>query len=153
MKKVVYSFRYRLGPGQVGREVFHIVLTYGAAILRLENEAHHANVKKALFQSVTKYVQHPLKYKFNLPVMTSTLWPSIIWIFFWRPILRACCFSWTDDSGSWTAIWRIRFPLCLNALSHSGHWCVFSCGAGGTYVGLWYRLQWRFSNCFCLKDW
>ena len=25
-KKVVYSFRYRLGPGQVGREVFHIVL-------------------------------------------------------------------------------------------------------------------------------
>ena len=27
VKKVVYSFRYRLGPGQVGREVFHIVLT------------------------------------------------------------------------------------------------------------------------------
>ena len=26
VKKVVYSFRYRLGPGQVGREVFHIVL-------------------------------------------------------------------------------------------------------------------------------
>ena len=26
MKKVVYSFRYRPGPGQVGREVFHIVL-------------------------------------------------------------------------------------------------------------------------------
>ena len=25
-KKVVYSFQYRLGPGQVGREVFHIVL-------------------------------------------------------------------------------------------------------------------------------
>ena len=24
--KVVCSFRYRLGPGQVGREVFHIVL-------------------------------------------------------------------------------------------------------------------------------
>ena len=27
VKKVVYSFPYRLGPGQVGREVFHIVLT------------------------------------------------------------------------------------------------------------------------------
>ena len=26
VKKVVYSFRYRLSPGQVGREVFHIVL-------------------------------------------------------------------------------------------------------------------------------
>ena len=26
VKKVVYSFRYRLGAGQVGREVFHIVL-------------------------------------------------------------------------------------------------------------------------------
>ena len=26
VKKVVYSFRYRLGPGQVGREVFYIVL-------------------------------------------------------------------------------------------------------------------------------
>ena len=26
VKKVVYSFRYRLGLGQVGREVFHIVL-------------------------------------------------------------------------------------------------------------------------------
>ena len=26
VKKVVHSFRYRLGPGQVGREVFHIVL-------------------------------------------------------------------------------------------------------------------------------
>ena len=25
-EKVVYSFRYRLGPGQVGIEVFHIVL-------------------------------------------------------------------------------------------------------------------------------
>ena len=23
VKKVVYSVRYRLGPGQVGREVFH----------------------------------------------------------------------------------------------------------------------------------
>ena len=27
VKKVVYSFRYRLGPGQVGRVVFHIVLS------------------------------------------------------------------------------------------------------------------------------
>ena len=27
VKKVVYSFRYEMGPGQVGREVFHIVLT------------------------------------------------------------------------------------------------------------------------------
>ena len=27
VKKVVYSFRYRLGPGQVGREMFHIVLS------------------------------------------------------------------------------------------------------------------------------
>ena len=26
VKQVVYSFRYRLGPGLVGREVFHIVL-------------------------------------------------------------------------------------------------------------------------------
>ena len=26
VKKVVYSFRYRLGPGQVGKEVFHKVL-------------------------------------------------------------------------------------------------------------------------------
>ena len=26
VKKVIYSFRYRLDPGQVGREVFHIVL-------------------------------------------------------------------------------------------------------------------------------
>ena len=35
-------------------------LTYGAAILRLENETHHANFEIALFQSVTKYIQHPL---------------------------------------------------------------------------------------------
>ena len=27
-EKVVYSFRYRPGPGQVGREVFHIVLSH-----------------------------------------------------------------------------------------------------------------------------
>ena len=27
MKKVVYSFWYQAGPGQVGREVFHIVLS------------------------------------------------------------------------------------------------------------------------------
>ena len=26
VKTVVYSFRHRLGPGQVGREVFYIVL-------------------------------------------------------------------------------------------------------------------------------
>ena len=32
----------------------HVALTYGAAILRLENEARHANFEKALFQSVTK---------------------------------------------------------------------------------------------------
>ena len=32
VKKVVYSFRYRLGPGQVGREVFHIVLTVDKAV-------------------------------------------------------------------------------------------------------------------------
>ena len=31
VKKVVYSFRYRLGPGQVGRKVFHIVLSNIAA--------------------------------------------------------------------------------------------------------------------------
>ena len=37
-----------------------VALTYGAAILRLENEARHANFEKALFQSVTKYVLHPL---------------------------------------------------------------------------------------------
>ena len=35
-------------------------LTYGAAILQLENEAYHANFEIALFQSVAKYVQHPL---------------------------------------------------------------------------------------------
>ena len=29
--------------------------------MRIENEARHANFEKALFQSVTKYVQHPLK--------------------------------------------------------------------------------------------
>ena len=43
----------------------HVALTYGAAILRLENEARHANFEKALFQSVTKYVQHPLKTRFT----------------------------------------------------------------------------------------
>ena len=43
-----------------------VALTYGAAILRLENEARHANFEKALFQSVTKYVQHPLKPLLNL---------------------------------------------------------------------------------------
>ena len=32
VKKVVYSFRYRLGPGQVGREVFHIVLMIASRI-------------------------------------------------------------------------------------------------------------------------
>ena len=37
------------------------VITYGAAILRLENKACHANFAIALFQSVTNYVQHPLK--------------------------------------------------------------------------------------------
>ena len=36
-------------------------LTYGAAILRLENEARHANFEIVLFQSVTKYIQHRLK--------------------------------------------------------------------------------------------
>ena len=35
-------------------------LTYGAAILRLENEAHHAKFEIALFQSVRKYFQHTL---------------------------------------------------------------------------------------------
>ena len=42
-----------------------VALTYGAAILRLENEARHANFEKALFQSVTKYVQNPLKAMWN----------------------------------------------------------------------------------------
>ena len=32
VKKVVYSFRYRLGPGQVGREVFHIVLSISPSL-------------------------------------------------------------------------------------------------------------------------
>ena len=32
VKKVVYSFRYRPGLGQVGREVFHIVLTIRSGI-------------------------------------------------------------------------------------------------------------------------
>ena len=40
-------------------------LTYGAAILRLENEARHGNFEIALFQSVTKYIQHPLKCQPN----------------------------------------------------------------------------------------
>ena len=39
----------------------HVGLTYGAAILRLENEARHANYEIALFQSVTNYIQHRLK--------------------------------------------------------------------------------------------
>ena len=33
VEKVVYSFRYRLGPGQVGREVFHIVLKSVTALM------------------------------------------------------------------------------------------------------------------------
>lgn len=55
----------------------------------------------------------------SLPVITSTRWPSIIWIFFCLPILSACCFSCKDDSGSWTAICRIRFPLCLHVTNKS----------------------------------
>ena len=43
----------------------HVGLTYAAAILRLENEARHANFEIALFQSVKKYFQHPLKSKWN----------------------------------------------------------------------------------------
>ena len=46
----------------------HVALTYGAAILRLENEARHANFEEALFQSVTKYIQHPLKSMWNTAV-------------------------------------------------------------------------------------
>ena len=39
VKKVVYSFRYRLGPGQVGREVFHIVLkSIGIVALNVQLE-------------------------------------------------------------------------------------------------------------------
>ena len=40
-------------------------LTYGAAISRLENEARHTNFEIALFQSVTKYIQHRLKSCFK----------------------------------------------------------------------------------------
>ena len=40
-------------------------LTYGTAILRLKNEARHVNFEIALFQLVTKYLQHPLKYHKN----------------------------------------------------------------------------------------
>jgi hypothetical protein len=54
------------------------------------------------------------------------------WIFFWRPSFRARAFSCADDSGSCTAICRMRFPLCRNALAHSGHSWVFSLGGGGT---------------------
>ena len=58
-----------------------VALTYGAAILRLENEARHANFEKELFQSVTKYVQHPLKiYIFVLKIIIS-FQRSIIIIF------------------------------------------------------------------------
>ena len=45
-----------------------VALTYGAAILRLENEARHANFEKALFQSVTNYVQHPLNLFFIIDI-------------------------------------------------------------------------------------
>ena len=54
VKKVVYSFRYRLAPGQVGREVFHIVLRryetlwnakeIASVTLRVERERHTDNV-------------------------------------------------------------------------------------------------------------
>ena len=45
---------------------FLVGLTYGAAILRVENEGHHANFEIVLFQPVTKYVQHPLKARLNI---------------------------------------------------------------------------------------
>ena len=38
-----------------------VALIYGAAILRLENEARHANFEKALFQSVTKWKNWKIK--------------------------------------------------------------------------------------------
>ena len=39
VKKVVYSSRYRLGPGQVAREVFYIVLTLkGYTFVKLHKE-------------------------------------------------------------------------------------------------------------------
>ena len=46
-----------------------VELTYGAAILRLENEIRHTIFEMALFQSVSKYVQNPI----NRTKMLKTL--------------------------------------------------------------------------------
>ena len=45
VKKVVYSFRYRLGPGQVGREVFHIVLKVSFSLLAISMDIFKDNYK------------------------------------------------------------------------------------------------------------
>ena len=44
-EKVVYSFRYRPGPGQVGREVFDIVLKVGQGREQIFTWKHRSRVK------------------------------------------------------------------------------------------------------------
>ena len=67
VKKVVYSFRYRPGPGQVGREVFHIVLRGGS----------------------TSCISH-----FCEPYRAASVAP--MWFFFvWCPALRVCETLWS----------------------------------------------------------
>ena len=52
VKKVVYSFRYRLGPGQVGREVFHIVsMTKIGMILLATSTAISENILSCIGES------------------------------------------------------------------------------------------------------
>ena len=57
VKKVVYSFRYRLGPGQVGRKVFHIVLRQSETHLYVFSLAPpRAPLKLSLSHSIVFHV-------------------------------------------------------------------------------------------------
>ena len=53
VKKVVYSFRYRPGSRQVGREVFHIVLRMFDCGIRVKNA-----IKINFITVVTNYLHY-----------------------------------------------------------------------------------------------
>ena len=62
VKKVVYSFRYRLGPGQVGREVFHIVLrqceTHSVCLSGSVESATEASLQSSFALQIVLHVFH-----------------------------------------------------------------------------------------------
>ena len=89
VKKVVYSFRYRLGPGQVGREVFHIVLR-GESIPTLHLKTCGQLFWRMSWQNKKRKVQWHTRnfdnfatvfFFFSIPLDTETLLQNFQHIF------------------------------------------------------------------------